>query len=688
MKKRTAAISALAASAGAYLIHDIYKNLSIKYPPEKPDSDEGNGLIHELLLYLDNPDLAKKDGVIINNKFIIEAAIPAKKYIDGRYDCADFRMQTAMRLLYLHGETLKDISLDGYNLLCEAFLGAKYWMTEPGEDSACYWSENHQLLFAVSEYLAGQLWAEKKFFNDNATGTEHMDRARKRISYWMKHVFKHGYTELNSSNYYLFDLCPAANFIQFASEEDAAMVTQMKMCVDLLIHDIVTNMHNYTFTAPTMRAYTDNMVGGSGDKVKPLIDYIFSQNENHKTSSHHMLINFVSMMNAKDKDKKPLSLYEIPKVFLNIGKDTETRVIKSSTGLDVSELKEKGLVGHSDSQIMAQFGMESFTNPEVIYNTVTYLEANGMFANSFLNYFKVLNIKPLKQKKVLELISEKLNPMPNGIAQQRANLYSYKTSDYQLASFQKYHPGSFGAQQMLSALNLGGGCVVFTAHPARHEEKKTVKAVPGYWAGFGRAPHIAQLENVQLQIFRLPKISGFLELYKVPQFTHTYLPEAFFDSVRVTGRHAFAKRGGAYLALTGAADFEYRRFSDISANAFKNALADYKDKRFDLIQKGRNQFIVYELSSEKSESFEAFISRIKANRSKFDGKKLEYKSLDKTYELAYGEDFKVNGLTVSTDYKRFDSPYSQTKREPSEIKFSFGGNDLYLDFENAVRELG
>ncbi len=687
MKKRTIAVSALAASAGAYLIHDIYKNLSIKYPPERPLSDDGSELLHKLLLYLDNADLAKKDGVIISNKYIIEAVIPAKKYIDGRFDCADFRMQTAMRLLYLHGESIKSISPDGHNLLCEAFLSAKYWMTEPGEDSACYWSENHQLLFAVAEYLAGQLWAEKRFFNDNTTGAEHMNRARKRIGYWMEHVFKNGYTELNSSNYYLFDLCPAANFIQFAAKEDSDMVTQMKMCIDLLLHDVVTNMHNFTFVAPTMRAYTDNMVGGSGDKVKPLIDYIFSLNENHKATTHHMLINFISMMNAKDKSGKPLSLYEVPKVFLNIGNDKETRVIKSSTGLDVSELSEKGLIGHSDKQIMAQFGMESFTNPQVIHNTVTYLEANSMFANSFLNFFKIVNIKPLRRKKTLEFISEKLNPMPNGIAQQRANLYSYKTPHYMLASFQKYHQGSYGAQQMLSSLNFGDGTVVFTAHPARHEEKKTVSATPGYWAGFGRAPHIAQHENVQLQIFRIPKVSGFLELYKVPQFTHTYLPEAFFDSVRVIGRHAFAKKGDVYLALTGTVDFEYKDFSIDSAKAFKNNLIDYKDKRFDLIQKGNNQYIIYELSTKNNESFEAFISRIISNRSLFDGKTLTYNSLGKTYELSYGENFKVNGFAISTDYKRFDSPYSQTDRDPSEIRFDFGENYLYLNFKKMIRDM-
>lgn len=685
MKKRTLLTAVSAAAAGAYLINDIYKNLSITYPPEKPDSDEGSELIHKLLFYLDNPDFAQNDGVVIDNKYIVEAVIPAKKYIDGRYDCADFRMQTLMRILYLYGERIKSVSPEGYRLIREAFLHEKYWMTEPGEDSACYWSENHQLLFAVSEYLAGQMFPDERFFNDNALGTEHMERARKRIEYWTEHIFTYGYTELNSSNYYLFDLCPAANFIQFACKDDFVTVERMKMCMDLLLYDIVSNMHGYSFTAPTMRAYTDNMAGGRGDKVKPLIDYIFDLNDNHKTTTHHMLLNFISMMGAKDENGAPLKLYELPEVLLNIGNDNETRVIKSSAGLDVSELAEKSLIGHSDKQIMAQFGMESFTNPEVIYNTVTYLEKNGMFANSFLNYFKVLNIKPLKQKRVIELISEKLNPMPNGIAQQRANLYAYRTPDYLLSCFQKYHPGSFGAQQMPSVLNFGNGCVVFTAHPARHEAEKTVKAVPGYWAGFGRAAHTAQHENVQMHIFKIPKISGFLELYKVPQFTHTYLPEAFLDEVRVSGRYAFAKKGKAMLALIGFNAVKYKDFSEASANALGNGLSDCPQKRFDLIQQGGDQFWIYELSTEDRESFEAFISRIKSNCTEFDTDKLIYKSLGSTYELTYGADFNVNGEEIPVEYKRFDCDYSQTEREPREITLRFGGNSLFLDFENAVR---
>ncbi len=683
MKAKTAAVTAAAAALGAYAAYDVYKNFSIGFPPEKPDSDEGSGLIHELLLYLEQPELAEKNGITIDDTYIVNAVLPFKRYVDGRYDCADFRMQSAMRLLYTHEEELKTISPHGYKLLCDTFLGEKYWMTEPGSDSACYWSENHQLLFAVSEYLAGQKWPDTKFYNDGATGREHMERAKKRIGCWMAHRFYFGYTEFNSSNYYLFDVGPAANFIQFAAPEDKDMVTQMKICLDLLFYDIASNMFDYTFIAPTARAYADNMVGGDGDRIRKLTDMVWGLNDNHKTTSAHMLIQFVCMMNAKDKDGKPL--YEVPAALLKIGKDKGTRVIKSSTGLDVSELPCKGLVGHSDEQIMLQFGMESFTNPEVIHNTVTYLRKHGMFESSFLNYFKVLNVKAMRPKQVVEFISKKGNPMPNGIAQQRANLYTYRTPYCHLSSVQKYHPGSYGAQQMLSVLNFGGASVVFTAHPARHESKKTVNATPGYWAGFGRAPHIAQFENVQLQLFKIPKMSGFLELYKVPQFTHTYLPEAFFDEVRVEGKYAFAKKGKGYAALIAASDVTYKAFSLDSAAILKNGLTDHPDKRFDLIQEGADAFWIYEISDETRESFEAFIARIKSNSVTFTDDRLVYRSGDKVYDLAYDRDFRVDNHVMPTDYKRFESGYITAERESSAMTFEFEGSSLMLAFDNAVR---
>ena len=40
----------------------------------------------------------------------------------------------------------------------DVLLNFRYWRDEPGKNSMCYWSENHQVLFATAELLAGQLW--------------------------------------------------------------------------------------------------------------------------------------------------------------------------------------------------------------------------------------------------------------------------------------------------------------------------------------------------------------------------------------------------------------------------------------------------------------------------------------------------------------------------------------------------
>ena len=666
---------------------EIAVNFTISPLPQSPESNEGSNLIHQLLFYFEHPERADEDGVVIDNDYIVNAITPAKKYIDGRYDCIDFRMQSLIRLEYLYGDKIAQISPKGSKMIKDAFLGAKYWMTEPGEDSMCYWSENHQILFATAEYLAGQRWQNEVFTNDNSLGHERMQRAKKRINYWMEHRFKYGYSEFNSNNYYHMNLGAASNFIQFAHKDDAIMVERMKMCLDLLFYDVASNVYDYTFIAPSGRAYPGNMVSVEGDRMRQYTDYLFGFNDNHKDNKNHMFINFKSMMEATDENGN--KYYEVPEVIKQIAHDNSTRIIKSSTGLDVRELEEKNLISHDDNDIMVQLGMEAFTNPEVIHNTITYLHKNKMLSNSFVNQFKYTNLSFLKWFRLLKPISRSLNPMPNGIAIQRANIYTYRTPYYKLATAQAYHPGSYGAQQILSVANLSPWAIVFTTHPARYESRKNADAIPGYWAGYGRAPHSAQHENILMSIYNLPKKKNALELYDVPlDFTHTYLPEAYMDQVIIDNNIAFARYKGAFIALIGSGELEYKPFSADSAAVFDNNLSDFPDKRFDLIQKGKNQFWIYELSDENEESFEDFQKRIKANSVYFDGKgKLIYNSKGKEFSLEYSKDFKVDGKAIDFNYKRFESDYVTADRESEEFIFEFNSHKLILNFENATRTI-
>ncbi|MDR1464210.1 MAG: hypothetical protein LBJ11_02760 [Oscillospiraceae bacterium] len=675
-----AALALALGGLSGFAAADLWANLRIKALPDLPETDEDPNLIHDLLLYLERPELRERDGVTLDEPYLLRAVTPAKAIIDGRFDCLDFRMQTLLRLQYAYGDTIRSISPATAQLIEDAFLGAKYWMTEPGEDSVCFWSENHQLLYAVAEYLAGQYWPDRIFTNDGADGREHMARGRRRIGYWMKQRFTYGYSEFNSTNYYLYNVGPASNFIEFAAPEDAPLATRMKMCLDLLLYDVATGMQDFTFTAPTGRAYVYNMTGSSGDRVRLLTDVLWGLRDDALDSTHSMMVNFYAMFRQ--------GLYDFPAALRAIALDQTPRVLRSSHGLNTSELPEHQFIGHEDWQIMRQWSMEAFTNPEVIRNTVTYLEKNRMFSNKFVNYFKIVNGKFLRRPRTLRRVSEISHPMPNGIAIQRANLYLCKAPGVTLSCVQRYHPGSFGAQQFLQTANFGGKAVAFTTHPAREESEQTVGGYPGYWAGYGRAPHIVQHEGVQLLLFRIPRLPGFLELYRVPQFTHTYLPEAYFDEVTVSGRFAFARQGDAFLGLVGGAELQYLPHSPVSAKAFRNGLEEYPEMHFDLIQEGGRPYWIYEISSEKRESFAAFQSRLQQNPVCYDeGGSLCYQSGGKTYATEFGGDFFVDGAAQPLEYGRYESPYCTAGRGARDYIFSCGGHTLRLNYDACVREV-
>ncbi len=679
----------LFASIFLFNLTEIVINLTYKKIPSKPEARVLDyNRAGYLLLYLDNPQKALEDGVTIDNQYIIDTVVPIKQNIDGRYDTADFDMPVLLRLQYLFGDTIAEISPEGSELIKETFLNAKYWMTEPGYDSMCFWSENHQIIFAVSEYMAGNLWSGETFTNDGATGAEHMRRAKARINYWMEHRFKYGFAEFNSANYAPFNMGPMSNFIQFAAPSDSDMAERMKMIMDLQLFDLASNMYKNVFMAPAARAYVDNMVGITGDKMRKFTNYIWQLEEDEESSVHRMLINFISMMQSKDGEDKPY--YEIPQVIMDIGAERNaTRVLKSSSGLNVTELEQKGYIGFDDEQIMMQLGMEAFTNPPVLQNTIKYLAKHKMLRNEFLNDFRYFNMTLFKHTSLAKTISQKFNPMPNGIALQRGNIYTYRTPNYQLATAQAYHPGSYGATQMLSIANFTEKAVVFTSHPARYASEKNAKAYPGYWAGFGRAPHSVQYENVQLSIYKLPKKSGFLELYEVPQFTHTYLPQAYFDEVIVQGRYAFARVGDAYLALIGGSDLEYLAYDEATAKALKSRLEDFPNKSFDLVQRGLNQFWIYELGDASQGDFSSFQQKIKNNAVSFDGENnLSYSGASKNFALRYGGDFSVNDAVAQVEHKRFDCDFIIAEREADQLDFSFGEHFLSINYDQSVRSHG
>jgi len=575
-----------------------------------------------------------------------------KKFVDRRYDTSDFRLQSVLRLLYDYSELLTPAMQDTIKAM---LLGFKYWMDEPGRDSMCFWSENHQILFAAAEYLAGQHYPDEIFTNDGRTGVQHQESARRRLVDWLKQRWQYGFVEWNSNTYYVEDIAPLANLVDFAKDEE--IVIKSKIILDLMVYDLASQSFRGTFVSSMGRAYERGRKSGQRASTRSITEHLFGW-RNNSAERRGMDLNFIYCKN-----------YNLPLVLREIGRDTSKVIIKVSTGLNIDELGERDLIGPKDRQIMMQWAMEAFSQPQVINNSLDYINAHKMQANSFLYNFRMVNYRLLRWFGLLPIASHLLNPVSNGTAIQRANLYTYKTPHYSMYTAQSYHPGEYGDQHHVFGVTLSSKLSVFHNHPSLLPgEKPDFGNSPTYWVGYGRLPHSVQDKNINLSIYKLPKKKGFLEK-RLLHFTQFYCPKEQFDEFIINGRTLFLRYGHAFLAVRCAHDFHY------------------DEEQQAIIQPGAEQYYICEMSTNEQESFSQFQERITKNPVAFNGQTLSYASMGKGYELSFGNEFCINGKVVDTNYPRFDSPYIRAEREPEEMVFHFRGHSLRLHFERLIRQM-
>ena len=576
-------------------------------------------------------------------------------FIDSRFDCADFRMVTILRTLYAYRELLSESTLARIE---ETVLSFKYWMDEPGEDTMCYWSENHQLIFHTCEYLAGQYYPDEIFTNTGMTGRAHMEKARPKILRWLKYRWDYGFTEFHSNVYYEEDIAPLANIVDFS--EDAEMVAKTKIIMDILFLDMALHSYRGLFAAASGRCYEEQ-------KTDPRQQFTLDMSE--KLSGYG---------NIEDYDYTRLSAnfilcknYEIPAVIRDISRDESDVQVRDSMGLDLSEIKDEFKdIKDIDTTGMYLWAMEAFTNPESIEMALTIFNAWHLGTNGFLKDLKMVNIPILRKLHLLPLVVRLLRPATNGIAIQRADTYTYKTADYMMSTAQAHHPGFFADQQNIWQLTLSPDVSVFTTHPAcEFFDDQARNFSPSYWVGSGRLPHSFQHKNVHMSIYRITGRKGFMER-TLNHFTHAWFPRHRFDEVVHHGRYIFGRLGDAYAALIGANELKYKEGSDT-----------------DLLQTGKATYWICEAGSAGSYgAFEDFIKDIELRRIDFNGRTLTYQTADGAMKLKYKGSAYIDGEEINTHYPRLDTPYVKAPRKPERLDIHYGHRRLHLDFDTMVRE--
>ena len=118
----------------------------------------GDKLLNQMLT--ETPDLP--DSYFNDEQTISKNLEGAIERIDKREDCCDF---TANHLIRFYLENEYRLTEKNKKEIQDCLTGLKYWLTDYDgrDDSMCFWSENHQILFAVTEYLTANEWPNVKF---------------------------------------------------------------------------------------------------------------------------------------------------------------------------------------------------------------------------------------------------------------------------------------------------------------------------------------------------------------------------------------------------------------------------------------------------------------------------------------------------------------------------------------------
>jgi len=440
-------------------------------------------------------------------------------------DTADFHVNHLLRVLYLYGKlpehlrkplapwrkedalgTHRRFAARTEDAILNALLDFKYWLDEPfkvkdapalvaarksagwEEDDyqveMTYWSENHQILFATAEYLAGQ-WtpdanfqAGRQYLGDAPgvyySGTERMARAKPRILTYLNSRLRFGFSEWNAPGYYQEHLQGLFNLADFCLDEKVA--TKARMVIDLMIFDLARGTLKGSFGVTAGRAYFDQRNCGWGQSVGDFIEVLFGTRGGTFTwPENEAAVYFASTRR-----------YQVPDALIAIGQDVPERYVdRSRVSIDFDEAEDYGITLTDESDVILQWWSRSayFAHDDIRDASIEAAEKYGLEdtnpfkvfsqSNTLLDWFRglgnVADYAILGPAAAFSLAFfgdiPDAKDFARGSALTHANLYTFRTRQAMLSSVQNFRAGQFNFQTQFCQATLGMDATVWTSHP-------------------------------------------------------------------------------------------------------------------------------------------------------------------------------------------------------------------------------
>lgn len=558
-------------------------------------------------------------------------------------------------------------------------------------DHLWYWSENHRLINATNEFLAGAAFSDETFTVTGLTGVEHAARARLKILEWVMERARFGFFEWHSNVYMAKNITPLLTLVELSDDEE--IVAAAARGLDLCLVDMAAHYHRGAYVAPHGRTYKKDKMTARDEDTYDVAKLLFD-----RTPTDHQSVDSTTATYFCLAER-----YRPPQVVIDIAKNERIAVVRERHGVHIDSAEPV-----SDSPT-APFGYD-FKDPanlefwwsagaigvwQMAEVSVAEADAHQLWDGDVFGQIKLLADVMGRDVDRLEEWLVKNYMILNIGGLDDANTYTWRSPWVSLATVVDHRKGEMRDQVHVWQATIDPDARVFTTHPMTGLPESTdwnEDDGPGYWTGDASMPRSAQHERTAIHIYSPlydettdPLLA---QVFTYRNYTHAYFPQDHFDEVRQIGNWTIGAKDGGYIALWSRRAPAWRTY-DPAVHA-----ADGMTLPFDLVAEGGadNVWIV-EVGTEDEGSFDEFVRAVTAVEPEVTGERADT-SVQWTSPtggpITFGWEtaFTVDGTEQPLgDFPRHESPWGTVDRLSTIHRWETPNGVLELDFEAGTRSV-
>jgi len=620
------------------------------------------------------------------------------KHFDEWKDVRDFRLMDLHWMLALADGSTPSTTLspDVLAKTKQYMVGNRYRYNDPVlpegvADNQWFWSENHELIGLVTEYLSGKRFPTDTFTITGLTGAQHAERSRQPILNWIDERARFGFFEWHSNVYMILNIRPLLTLVELA--DDPELVRAAGMAIDLCLLDLAAHTHKGAYTASRGRSYKKDKMTARDENILATNKFLFDDTElPYLRASDGATVSFCA---AKR--------YRPPQALIDIATAQQPGVVRERHGIFV----DAGAPVTDNPE--APFGYD-FKDPANL--TFWWSQgALGMWQVADIGLaegkkYRLYETTALAQVKLLIDINggdparvkawTQANHAVVNFGQLReANTYAWRGDDVSLATVVDHRFGQMRDQIHVWVAAIDADAMVFTNHPRSSPDQTTDWASdgkPGYWTGEASMPRSVQHERTGVHIYQ-PAWDETTDAllwaaFKYRDYTHAFFPQDRFDEVTQSGHWTIGKKGDGYIALWSWRAPTWREYDPTKL------ATDGMTKPFDLIAEGGPDNVwVVEVGERTDGDFATWRDRITATEPAVErsneGFTVRWTS-PSSGDIAFGStgDFTVKGKAQPLgDFPRHESRFGTVDRLSKTYAVKSDQARLQLDFATQTRSV-